>query len=151
MKADTSHTHTHTHKECKWQISPWKDIQPHGLFVCVCVLSHVRLFSTPWTVGSSVHGISQARILKWVAISSSRWSSRPKDQTCMSCVSCIGRQILDRGATWEAPHCLLGKCKSVSQWSTTTHLIRVLQLKRWTIVEKNLKKNVYICMYNWIT
>ena len=30
--------------------------------------------------GSSVHGISQARTLKWVAISSSRRSSRPRDR-----------------------------------------------------------------------
>ena len=29
--------------------------------------------------GSSVHGILQARILEWVAISSSRGSSRPRD------------------------------------------------------------------------
>ena len=31
--------------------------------------------------GSSVHGISQAKTLEWVAISSSRGSSWPKDQT----------------------------------------------------------------------
>ena len=31
--------------------------------------------------GSSVHGIFQARILKWVAISISRGSSQPRDQT----------------------------------------------------------------------
>ena len=31
--------------------------------------------------GSSVYGISQARILQWVDISFSRWSSRPRDQT----------------------------------------------------------------------
>ena len=31
--------------------------------------------------GSSVHGILQARILEWVAISFSRGSSRPRDQT----------------------------------------------------------------------
>ena len=31
--------------------------------------------------GSSVHGIFQARILEWVAISFSRGSSQPKDQT----------------------------------------------------------------------
>ena len=30
---------------------------------------------------SSVHGISQARILQWVAISSSRGSSPPRDET----------------------------------------------------------------------
>ena len=34
--------------------------------------------------GSSVHGISQARILEWVAISFSRGSSQPRDQTCIS-------------------------------------------------------------------
>ena len=33
----------------------------------------------------SVHGISQARILEWVAISFSRGSSQPRDQTCVSC------------------------------------------------------------------
>ena len=36
---------------------------------------------------SSVHGISQARILEWVAIPFSRGSSRPRDQTHISCVS----------------------------------------------------------------
>ena len=30
--------------------------------------------------GSSVHGILQARILQWVAISFSRGSSRPRDE-----------------------------------------------------------------------
>ena len=44
--------------------------------------------------GSSVHGIFQARILEWVAISFSRESSQPRDQIHISCASCIGRQIL---------------------------------------------------------
>ena len=34
--------------------------------------------------GSSVHGIFQARILEWVAISFSRRSSQPGDQTPVS-------------------------------------------------------------------
>ena len=33
--------------------------------------------------GSSVHGILQARIRRWVAIFSSRGSSRPRDQACL--------------------------------------------------------------------
>ena len=37
--------------------------------------------------GSSVHGIRQARILEWVAIPSSRESSRPKDWTHVSCLA----------------------------------------------------------------
>ena len=44
--------------------------------------------------GSPVHRILQARILEWVAISSSRRSSWPRDSTCVSCGSFIGRRIL---------------------------------------------------------
>ena len=44
--------------------------------------------------GSSVHGIFQARILEWVAISYSRESPQSRDQTYISCISYIGRQIL---------------------------------------------------------
>ena len=51
---------------------------------------------------SSVRGISQARILEWVAISSSRGSSPPRDPTHISCVSCIGGWILYCWATYEA-------------------------------------------------
>ena len=45
--------------------------------------------------------IFQARILEWFAISYSRGSAPPRDQTCISCVSCIGRQILISSTTWE--------------------------------------------------
>ena len=48
---------------------------------------------------SSVHGLSQARILEWSAISSSRGSSRPRNWTR---VSCIGRRILYHWVTREA-------------------------------------------------
>jgi len=37
--------------------------------------------------GSSVHVVSQARILEWVAISSSRASSQPRDQIHISCIA----------------------------------------------------------------
>ena len=41
-------------------------------------------FSPP---SSSIHGISQARILEWVAISFSRGSSQPRDRTWVSCIA----------------------------------------------------------------
>ncbi|XDA86997.1 hypothetical protein R6Z07M_016694 [Ovis aries] len=44
--------------------------------------------------GSSVHGVLQTRILEWITMSSSRGSSRPRDQTRVFYVSCIGRQAL---------------------------------------------------------
>ena len=51
---------------------------------------------------SSVHEVFQARILEWVTISFSRRSSQPRDQTCISGISYIGRQILYHCAMWEA-------------------------------------------------
>ena len=47
--------------------------------------------------GSSVHRIFQARILEWVAISLSRGSSQPRNQTC---VFCTGKWILYHYTTW---------------------------------------------------
>ena len=52
--------------------------------------------------GSSVHGISQPRILEWIAISFSMGSSWPRDGTC---ISCIGRQIQYYWATRGAWYC----------------------------------------------
>ena len=49
--------------------------------------------------GSSVHGISQARIVERIVISSSRGSFRLRDLTHLSC---IGTQMLYHWATWEA-------------------------------------------------
>ena len=37
--------------------------------------------------GSSAHGILQAKILEWVAVSFSRGSSWPRDQTPVSCIA----------------------------------------------------------------
>ena len=74
--------------------------------VCVCVLSRSVVSDSLQLHGLqaarlSVHGVFQERILEWVAISSSKRSSWPRDWTP---VSCIGRQILYQWATWEAIH-----------------------------------------------
>ena len=65
------------------------------LYVCCCLIAKFcptvcgcMDCSLP---GSSVRGISQARISGWVAISFSRWSFWPRDRIH---ISCIGRQIL---------------------------------------------------------
>ena len=77
----------------------------------VCILSH--LVAQSWLTlcdpmdyrppGSSVHRISQARILEWVAISFFRGSSKPRDQTFISCITCLDKWILYHGATWKIP------------------------------------------------
>ena len=78
--------HSHGVKSCsgRTEVREGKDI-PHShlfFFVQVQSLRAVWLFCDPmdWgTPGSSVHGISQARILEWVAIAF-RGSYRPKDR-----------------------------------------------------------------------
>ena len=68
--------------------------------VCVCAYAQSPLtLCDPF----SFRGISQVRILEHVAISYSRGSFWPRDWTCLSYISCIGRQILYHCTTWEAP------------------------------------------------
>ena len=45
-----------------------------------------NLIDCSWP-GSSDHGIPQARILEWIAISFSRGSSQPRDWTHLSCIA----------------------------------------------------------------
>ena len=81
-------------------------------FLQVCVgartCSVPQFWSTLWDPMdcspqvSAVHGIFQARTPEWVAISFARGSSQPRDWTCVSCVSCFGRQIFYYSAPWEA-------------------------------------------------
>ena len=76
-------------------------VYKYHCLTCVCVLtpfSHVSLwpfgpYSPP---GSAVHGLLQARILEWVAISSSRGSSPPRNGASVSYISCLGMWVLYR-------------------------------------------------------
>ena len=62
----------------------------------MCVLSHARLFGTPWTVACQAPlTVEFFRQEYWGgAISYSRGSSWPRDRTCISCISYTGRQTL---------------------------------------------------------
>ena len=65
--------------------SPWFGFPTKTLFSCLVVSDSCNPMdcSPP---GSSVHGLFQATILEWVAISFSRGSSPPKGRTHVSCV-----------------------------------------------------------------
>ena len=66
---------------------------------CVCV-QLLQSCPAPWdpvdcnSSGSSVSGILQATILERIAMPSSRGCSQPRDQTRVSYISYIGRQVL---------------------------------------------------------
>ena len=62
------------------------------MWICAQLVSRVWLFRDPQecsTLSPAVHGMFQARILEWVAISFSRASSQLGDWTWISCVSWI--------------------------------------------------------------
>ena len=73
--------------------------------VCKCTAKSLQWCLSLWSLpGFSVHGVLQTRTLEWVAMPSSRGSSKPRDRTHISFVSCIGRHVLYyEHATWEAP------------------------------------------------
>ena len=85
------------------------------VFVCVCMCARSSSWSCsvvsdslwPHGPGSSAHGISQARILEWVAVSFSRGSSQPSNWNPSFL---LGRWILYHWATREA-HSTLWTCQ----------------------------------------
>ena len=76
------------------------------MYVCACsVAQSCPALCDPMDCSqpaSFVDGIFQIKIPEWVAISSSRGSFWPRAWTHISCVSCIGREIVYHWATWEA-------------------------------------------------
>ena len=69
-----------------------------GLFIASVSESHSAMSNSLQPHGI-VHGILQARILEWVAIPFSRWSSQPRDRIQ---VSCIAGRLFTSWATREA-------------------------------------------------
>ena len=78
-------------------------------------------------LGSSVRGISQARILEWVATSFCRGSSTPRDLNRVSCTA--GRFFTiwatRQGGRWEE------KIISPGWWAPSCLLIQFLYLNPW--------------------
>ena len=93
----TLHPSSH-YKAGTWGQQGWsEECLTYSKLATGCECSVVFNFCDPMDYnppGSSIHGTSQVRILEWVAISFSRGSAQPRDWTCVSCVSCIGRWIL---------------------------------------------------------
>ena len=75
---------------------------------------------------SSVHGISQARILEWVAISFSRGSSQPRDRTWVSRIANMFftiraiREALRLLPSYRNQNCMvLAQNRHINQWNRT--------------------------------
>ena len=89
--------------------------------------------------GSSVHGITQARILEWVAISFSRGSSWPRDQTHISCTS---RWTLYHWAIWETPTKF--SCKTFKMYSALNiHILTLHTHSSYDLAKECPEKAIY--------
>ena len=114
------------------------------------------------TLGSSVGGIFQARILERVAISFSRRSSQSRGWTHVSWVSCIDRQILYQWATCEAIHVNITKRNhQIYQRSSSRNFCLILLIFRvntciYLNIDATYKIHVpkhthtYICIYTFV-
>ena len=74
----------------------------YNTMLCVLVAQSCPILCDPMDCsppGFSIRGIFQARTLEWVALPSSRGSSRPRDRNRISYISCTGRRILYRCTT----------------------------------------------------
>ena len=100
-----------------------------GISLCYCLVAQLcPTVCNPMDCsppGASVHGLSQARIQEWVAISSYKVSSRPKGRTS---IFCIGRWILY--STREA-------IKHTKQKQKASTILYAREVKKWSEVAQS--------------
>ena len=95
--------------------------------------------------GSSVHGIFQAIVLEWIAISFSRVSSQPKDRTQVSCIVdrhftiWATREVLQVYSTYSLYLCLNYFKKE--KWKNQAHTFYVL------IIHKLWRRDSFMPLY----
>ena len=106
---------------------------PTSLLICAVLccaysLSPVRLFATPWTVArqaSSVHGILQARILEWVAMSSPGDLPNPGKEPRSPSLQAVHHRLSHQGLL--SPECWVKHTKILQSslcfsWGTTSRV-----------------------------
>ena len=93
----------------------------------------------------TVLGVSQARILEWIAISSSRGSSWPRDWICISWVSCIDRQVFYH---WTIQGNPIYPFFKMLRFSISSHLLNKLYTIKWC---HSLLPTCYFSLYLTIT
>ena len=130
-----------------WKTAKSKDLSgvtvSCNVYVCSVLFDSLRLygqqparFFCTWNFPSKNTGV--------VFTSYSKGCSWPRDQPCVSCVSCIGRPILDHCATWEALLVIYTLLKVLS-WSTGNNLQNTQLLNKFSFRELPLFS--FLCHY----
>ena len=94
------------------------------------LLCKFRLYCNPVDCSppsTSVHGISPARILDWVAIPLSRGSSQPRDQTQVYCIQLSSVQSFSRAQLFATPW--TAACQASLSFAISWSLLRFMSIK----------------------
>ena len=113
------------------------------IHACVLVCSVMLTLCDPMNCrlpGSSIHGISKARILEWVAISFSRGSSQPRNWTS---VFCIARWILYHWVTMEALRLDFIICNSLVE-QINSILVLVISYRKYQSSEYQILGTLFL-------
>ena len=119
-----------------------------GLVAKSCLTCDCMDCSLP---GSSVHGISQARILEWGAISFSRASSWPRDWTWVSCI--VDRFFFFYQLSYEGSSVSEFKCFKSTNWFKWLQMISavfdgiLVQLKQWYCGCFYFKHTIFVAVW----
>ena len=125
---------------------PWEFVKE-----CLCVFSCIWHFVTPWTVAHQLPlSIEFSRQEYWSGfpISFFRGSSWPRDWNCISCISCISRQIL-------VPLRHLGRpCNILVQYYTYifqrhTHMVHIYISVWWPMTSVHRPRTRFMNSYLW--
>ena len=96
--------------------------------------------------GSSVREILQARILEWVAISSSRGSSQPRNRACVSCIA--GRFFTYWGIREGIRHPWISESIGLAKKLLWVFPLDQMEKNKWTFwpTQQNASENINICL-----
>ena len=104
----------------------------HFSYVQLC---NSMIYSPP---GSSVHRILQARILGWIPMPSFRGSFQPRDQTRVTCVSCIAGGFFTTGKAHRGIKLTNKNCINCTVWwfyiSIYCEVIILIRLNNMSII-----------------
>ena len=112
-KVTYQHTVLHSYNEILFSNTNEWTTKPHRKYefilnaYCAKSLESCPTHCGPMDLSLPGSWILQVRTLEWVATSSSRGSSPPRDRTHVSYVSCIGRRVLYHWATREASNLII--------------------------------------------
>ena len=115
---------------------------------CTCMLSHVWLFVTPWTVAHQVPlSVEFSRQEYWSRLPFPSPGDLPNSEVACPCISCIGRWVFNHWATMDAAFWALKGSKNMWELVRGRERTKMLCPTRSKLFQ--LESLVYGCIIFW--